>query len=95
MDAFPAKEQAQIRTTLAESIAGIVSRFPPKTIDGQGRCAVNEILLKIPGLLGIIREGTTPMRSTGMQLMDDADGWWRRADCASGGLYEDDEQGQV
>jgi twitching motility protein PilT len=80
IDAFPADEQSQIRTTLAESIAGIVSQLLLKTADGQGRCAVNEILLKTPGLPNVIREGNTPMitsiiqagRAAGMQLMDDA-----------------------
>src|SRR6185312_619573 len=80
IDAFPAEEQAQIRTTLAESIAGIVSQLLLKTADGKGRCAVNEILLKTPGLANVVREGNTPMitsiiqggRSSGMQLMDDA-----------------------
>ncbi|MFL6196695.1 MAG: type IV pilus twitching motility protein PilT [Thermoanaerobaculia bacterium] len=80
IDAFPAEEQAQIRTTLAESIVGIVSQLLLKTADGQGRCAVNEILLKTTGLSNIIREGNTPMltsviqggKSQGMQLMDDA-----------------------
>jgi twitching motility protein PilT len=80
IDAFPAEEQAQIRTTLAESVAGIVSQLLLKTADGHGRCAVNEILLKTAGLANVIREGNTPMitsiiqggRSQGMQLMDDA-----------------------
>jgi twitching motility protein PilT len=80
IDAFPAEEQAQIRTTLAESVAGIVSQLLLRTADGQGRCAVNEILLKTPGLPNVIREGNTPMiqtiiqggRTMGMQLMDDA-----------------------
>ena len=80
IDAFPADEQAQIRTTLAESVAGIVSQLLLRTADGQGRCAVNEILLKTPGLANVIREGNTPMiisiiqsgRNQGMQLMDDA-----------------------
>src|SRR5882724_5345537 len=70
IDAFPAEEQAQVRTTLAESL----------TADGKGRIAVNEILLKTPGLPNVIREGNTPMitsiiqggRSIGMQQMDDA-----------------------
>jgi twitching motility protein PilT len=80
IDAFPAEEQSQIRTTLAESIAGIVSQLLLKTADGKGRCAVNEILLKTAGLPNVIREGNTPMitsiiqggRNSGMQLMDDA-----------------------
>ncbi|MEA2604426.1 MAG: twitching motility protein PilT [Acidobacteriota bacterium] len=80
IDAFPAEEQSQIRTTLAESIAAIVSQLLLKTADGRGRCAVNEILLKSAGLPNVIREGNTPMitsiiqggRTSGMQLMDDA-----------------------
>jgi len=80
IDAFPADEQAQIRTTLAESVAGIVSQLLLRTADGQGRCAAIEILLKTPGLPNVIREGNTPMiqtiiqggRTMGMQLMDDA-----------------------
>ena len=80
IDAFPAEEQAQVRTTLAESVAGIVSQLLLRTADGHGRCAVNEILLKTPGLPNVIREGNTPMiqtiiqagRGAGMQMMDDA-----------------------
>jgi len=48
--------------------------------DGNGRCAVNEILLKVPALANVIREGNTPMpysiiqtgKTAGMQTMDDA-----------------------
>jgi twitching motility protein PilT len=80
IDAFPADQQAQVRTTLSESIAGIVAQLLVPTADGKGRCAVNEILLKTSGLANIIREGNTPMllsviqggKSAGMQLMDDA-----------------------
>jgi twitching motility protein PilT len=80
IDAFPADEQAQVRTTLSESLAAVVSQLLLKTADGQGRIAVNEILLKTPGLPNIIREGNTPMiatiiqagRAQGMQRMDDA-----------------------
>ncbi len=80
IDAFPAEEQAQIRITLAESIAGIVSQILLRTADGKGRVAAIEILLRSPGLPGVIREGNTPMitsliqagKSQGMQLMDDA-----------------------
>src|SRR6476661_10299648 len=61
IDAFPAEEQSQIRTTLAESLSGVVSQLLLKTADGKGRCAVNEILLKTPGLANVIREGNTPM----------------------------------
>ncbi len=80
IDAFPAEEQAQVRTTLSESLAAVVSQLLLRTADGKGRCAVNEILLKTAGLPNMIREGNTPMlttliqsgRAIGMQQMDDA-----------------------
>jgi twitching motility protein PilT len=80
IDSFPAEEQSQIRTTLAESLAGVVSQLLLRSADGQGRCAAAEILLRTPGLANIIREGNTPMiqsviqggKNAGMQLMDDA-----------------------
>jgi twitching motility protein PilT len=80
IDAFPADQQAQVRTTLAESISGIVSQILLRTADGQGRVAAIEILLRSSGLPGVIREGNTPMitsiiqggKAQGMQLMDDA-----------------------
>jgi len=80
IDAFPAEEQPQIRTTLAESIGGIVSQLLLQTADGAGRCAVHEILLRTSGLGNIIREGNTPMlqsviqgnRKMGMCAMDDS-----------------------
>lgn len=80
IDAFPANQQNQIRTTLAESVVAIVSQLLLRTADGAGRCAAHEILLKNSGLPNIIREGNTPMLksiiqgggSIGMQTMDDA-----------------------
>ncbi|MEO1482248.1 MAG: PilT/PilU family type 4a pilus ATPase [Myxococcota bacterium] len=80
IDAFPADEQAMIRTTLSESLAAVVSQLLLPTADGKGRCAVNEILLKTAGLPNVIREGNTPMlhsiiqsgKNIGMQGMDDA-----------------------
>ena len=80
IDAFPTDQQSQIRTMLSESLAGIVSQLLLRTADGNGRVAVNEILLKTPGLPNVIREGNTPMihsiiqsgKGMGMQSMDDA-----------------------
>jgi twitching motility protein PilT len=80
VDAFPTDQQAQVRTTLAESLAAVVSQLLLRTADGHGRIAVHEVLLKTPGLPNVIREGNTPMITTiiqggkaqGMQLMDDA-----------------------
>jgi twitching motility protein PilT len=80
IDAFPAEQQAQIRTTLSESLAAVVSQLLLRTADGRGRCAVAEVLLKTSALPNIIREGNTPMiqtimqggRAIGMVMLDDA-----------------------
>ena len=80
IDAFPASEQPQIRISLSESLAAVVSQLLLPTTDGKGRVAVNEILLRTSGLPNLIREGNTPMigsliqsgKSEGMQSMDDA-----------------------
>jgi twitching motility protein PilT len=79
IDAFPANEQGQIRISLSESLAAVVSQLLLPTVDGKGRVAVNEILLRSSGLPNLIREGNTPMigsliqsgKSDGMQAMDD------------------------
>jgi twitching motility protein PilT len=80
IDAFPAREQDQVRLSLSESLAGVVSQLLLPSADGKGRCAVHEILLRTPGLPNVIREGNTPMltsiiqsgKGVGMQSMDDA-----------------------
>ena len=80
IDTFPSDEQAQIRLSLAESLAGVVAQLLLPTADGKGRCAANEILLKTKALPNIIREANVGMLSSfiqqgkadGMQLMDDA-----------------------
>lgn len=80
IDAFPASQQSQIRTTLSDSIRAIVSQLLLPTADGQGRCAAYEILLRTNSLPNIIREGNTTMlvsviqsrRGQGMCAMDDS-----------------------
>ena len=80
IDAFPAEEQNQVRNSLSESLAGVVSQLLLPTADGKGRVAVHEILLRTSGLPNVIREGNTSMltsliqsgRAAGMQAMDDA-----------------------
>ncbi len=56
IDAFPAEEQSQIRTMLAESLSAVVSQLLCKKVGG-GRVAVHEILLKHEALPNTIREG--------------------------------------
>lgn len=56
IDAFPADEQAQIRTMLAECLQAIVSQLLCRTVDG-GRVAVHEVLLHSDALPNTIRTG--------------------------------------
>jgi twitching motility protein PilT len=80
VDAFPASEQSQVRLSLSESLAAVVSQLLLPAKDGKGRVAANEILLRTAGLPNLIREGNTPMiqsliqsgRKDGMQTMDDS-----------------------
>lgn len=78
IDVFPADAQPQIRTLLAECLAGVVSQLLCRRQDGEGRVAVHEILFYTDALPNIIREGQTSSirtliesnRSAGMCTMD-------------------------
>jgi twitching motility protein PilT len=80
IDAFPASEQPQVRISLSESLAAVVSQLLLPTASGDGRVAVHEILLRTRGLPNLIREGNTQMvdsviqsgKKDGMQALDDA-----------------------
>jgi twitching motility protein PilT len=58
IDQFPADRQEQIRVMLAESLKGVISQTLCKKIGG-GRVAAREILLSIPSITNLIREGKT------------------------------------
>lgn len=80
IDAFPAGQQAQIRTMLAESLKGVVCQQLLKRIDTPGRVAALEILFCKTAVANLIREGKTfqipsimqTSKGEGMQLMDQA-----------------------
>lgn len=80
IDAFPAEQQSQVRNTLAEGLSAVVSQLLLPTVDGKGRRAALEIMLRTQGMPNVIREGNTPMLRTiiqggkneGMQAMDEA-----------------------
>ena len=80
VDVFPANQQAQARTMLANSLRGVLAQLLLKKADGSGRVAVNEILIATPAVSAIIREGATQKlqdvivagKGQGMQFMDDA-----------------------
>ncbi len=80
IDIFPTDQQEQVRMSLSEALAGVVSQILLPTADGAGRVAAVEILVKTSALPNLIREGNTPQlismmqggKNVGMQTMDDA-----------------------
>jgi twitching motility protein PilT len=57
IDAFPQSQQGQIRVMLSESLRGIVAQALLPTADGEGRVPVVEILVNVPAVANMIREG--------------------------------------
>jgi twitching motility protein PilT len=80
IEVFPADQQPQIRSTLADGIRAIVAQTLFKRIDKKGRCAAMEILIATPAVRNLIREAKTHQvpsmiqtgKKYGMQLLDDA-----------------------
>jgi len=56
IDAFPAAQQSQIRTMLAESLEAVVAQHLVKKKSG-GRVAACEVLIGVPAVRNLIREG--------------------------------------
>ncbi|HHQ49257.1 MAG TPA: PilT/PilU family type 4a pilus ATPase [Acidobacteria bacterium] len=77
---FPAKEQPQIRMGLADSLTMVVAQKLLKRRDGTGLVACFEILMGIPAVGNLIREGKTLQlrsaiqtgRTHGMMTFDDS-----------------------
>ena len=77
IDVFPSDQQDQIRVLLGNTLEGVVSQqLLPKL--GGGRCAAIEIMMGIPAIKNLIREGKTHQMYSiietnsvvGMQTMD-------------------------
>jgi twitching motility protein PilT len=79
IDQFPPDRQAQVRVMLSESLRGVIAQTLCKKIGG-GRVAAREVLLTIPAVSNLIREGKTfqipsimqTNRRTGMVTLNDA-----------------------
>jgi len=56
IDQFPADRQAQIRVMLSESLKGVISQMLCKRIGG-GRVPAFEVLIVMPAIANLIREG--------------------------------------
>ncbi|HSB55004.1 MAG TPA: ATPase, T2SS/T4P/T4SS family, partial [Gemmatimonadales bacterium] len=79
IDQFPVDRQSQVRVMLAESLKGVIAQVLCRRVGG-GRVAAKEILLSIPAVSNLIREGKTfqipsimqTNRKTGMVTLNDA-----------------------
>lgn len=67
IDVFPESQQTQIRVMLAESLRGVVAQALLPRADHKGRVPVVEILVNIPAVANLIREGKTHQIATMMQ----------------------------
>jgi twitching motility protein PilT len=67
IDAFPESQQGQIRVMLSESLRGVVAQSLVPRADGNGRVAVVEVLVNIPAVANLIREGKTFQIHSSMQ----------------------------
>ncbi|MDD5154740.1 MAG: type IV pilus twitching motility protein PilT [Desulfovibrionales bacterium] len=80
IEIFPANQQPQVRSTLADALRAVVSQTMFKRVDIKGRCVALEILIATPAVRNLIREGKTYQipsamqtgKKYGMQTLDDA-----------------------
>jgi twitching motility protein PilT len=78
IDVFPADEQEQIRSQLAESLKGVVAQVLLRAKDGKSRFAAWEIMVGTSAVANLIREGKIHQipsiiqtgKKDGMQLLD-------------------------
>ena len=78
IDVFPADQQEQIRSMLAESLKGVISQVLMRKKDGEGRVAANEIMVGTSAISNLIRENKVHQipsmiqtgKKDGMQLLD-------------------------
>jgi len=79
IEVFPASEQLQIRSTLADGLRAVISQAIFKRVDIKGRCVALEIMIATPAVRNLIRKCETHQivstmqagRRYGMQLLDD------------------------
>ena len=67
IDVFPEVQQAQIRVMLSESLRGVVAQSLLPRADRVGRVPAVEILMNVPAVANLIREGKSHQIATVMQ----------------------------
>lgn len=80
IEVFPADQQPQVRSTLADGIRAVVAQVLFKRVDRKGRCPALEVLIATPAVRNLIRESKTHQLASsmqtgkkyGMQVLDDA-----------------------
>jgi twitching motility protein PilT len=80
IEVFPASEQLQIRSTLADGLRAVISQVIFKRSDIRSRCVALEILIANSAVRNLIRESKTFQipsmiqtgKKYGMQLLDDS-----------------------
>ena len=80
IEIFPASQQEQVRSTLADALRAVLSQTLFKRRDIKGRVAALEILICTAAVRNLIREGKTFQipsamqtgKKYGMQTLDDA-----------------------
>ena len=80
IEVFPAEQQAQIRSTLADGLRAVIAQVLFKRVDRKARCVALEILIANSAVRNLIREAKTHQlpsmiqtgKKYGMQLLDDA-----------------------
>ena len=78
IDVFPPHQQQQVRMQLSNSLEGVLSQVLLQSSDGRGRLMAMEIMLGVPAIANLIREGKTHQMETiiqggaslGMQTLD-------------------------
>jgi twitching motility protein PilT len=78
INAFPAGQHDQVRTTIAGSLNAVVCQYLLPRRDAPGRCLAAEVMLNNDAIANLIRKGKTfqipsimaTSREAGMQLMD-------------------------
>ncbi len=78
IDVFPPHQQQQVRMQLSGTLEGVLSQVLLRSTDGRSRVMAMEIMLGIPAISNLIREGKTHQMATiiqggaslGMQTLD-------------------------
>jgi twitching motility protein PilT len=80
IDVFPPHQQQQVRMQLSATLEGVLSQVLLRSTDGKSRVMAMEIMLGVPAISNLIREGKTHQMPTiiqggasaGMQTLDQA-----------------------